>query len=87
MTRRISDKSFDATGDTMVPIEQASLHRLPPMPYAENELHPVISANTLGFHHDKHDQAYVDTLSKLLTGMELTTLSLKLIIAETVGNS
>jgi len=24
---------------------------LPPLPYADNELDPVISANTLGFHH------------------------------------
>ena len=40
---------------------------LPPLPYAENALDPVISANTLGFHHGKHHKAYVDkarTLAK-----------------------
>lgn len=67
-------------------IEQASLHRQRPLPYAENGPYPVISANRLAFHYDKHDSTYVDTLSKLLAGMELTTLSLERLIEETVGD-
>ena len=31
-------------------------------------LEPVISAQTLSFHHGKHLQAYVDNLNKLLPG-------------------
>ena len=33
-------------------------------------LEPVISAQTLSFHHGKHLQAYVDNLNKLLPGSE-----------------
>lgn len=40
------------------------------LPYKDNGLEPVISAQTLGFHYGKHLQAYVDNLNKLLTGSE-----------------
>ena len=42
------------------------------LPYAIEALEPVISAQTLSFHHGKHLQAYVDNLNKLLpdTGYE-----------------
>jgi superoxide dismutase, Fe-Mn family len=58
---------------------------LPPLPYAQNALDPVISANTIGFHYGKHHQGYVDTLNKLIAGTELAALSLEKIIAETAG--
>ena len=35
------------------------------LPYAMEALEPVISAQTLSFHHGKHLQAYVDNLNKL----------------------
>ena len=35
------------------------------LPYAMEALEPVISAQTLAFHHGKHLQAYVDNLNKL----------------------
>ena len=38
------------------------------LPYAPGALEPVISAQTLSFHHGKHLQAYVDNLNKLLPG-------------------
>ncbi len=38
------------------------------LPYAPTALEPVISAQTLSFHHGKHLQAYVDNLNKLLPG-------------------
>lgn len=62
-------------------------HTLPPLPYAENALDPVISANTLGFHYGKHHKTYVDNLNKLITGTELADLSLKEIIAATSGKA
>ncbi len=43
---------------------------LPPLPYDQSALQPVISANTLGFHHGKHHKTYVDTLNKLIAGTE-----------------
>ena len=37
-------------------------------PYEYDALEPVISKETMTFHHDKHHQAYVDTANKLLEG-------------------
>jgi Fe-Mn family superoxide dismutase len=39
---------------------------LPPLPYAENALEPVISAETLRLHHGAHHKAYIDKLNGLL---------------------
>jgi Fe-Mn family superoxide dismutase len=39
---------------------------LPRLPYAEDALAPVISAETLQLHHGKHHQLYVDKTNKLL---------------------
>jgi len=58
---------------------------LPPLPYASDALAPVISADTLGFHHGKHHQAYVDNLNKLAGGTPLAELSVEAIIRETAG--
>ncbi len=37
---------------------------LPPLPYAHDALEPVIDANTMSYHYDKHHQTYVDNLNK-----------------------
>ena len=66
-------------------IERATLHVLPPLPYAESALDPVISAKTIGFHYGKHHKGYVDTLNKLLAGTELANLSLEKLIADDRG--
>jgi superoxide dismutase, Fe-Mn family len=68
-------------------IETALPHVLPPLPYAENALDPVISANTIGFHHGKHHKGYVDTLDKLIAGTELASLPLEKLITETAGKA
>ena len=46
------------------------------LPYAMEALEPVISADTISFHHGKHLQAYVDNLNKLLPGSGFEGLSL-----------
>jgi Fe-Mn family superoxide dismutase len=58
---------------------------LPPLPYAENALEPVITAKTLSFHYGKHHKAYVDNLNKLITGTDYSDLSLEEIIKGTAG--
>ena len=68
-------------------IEKAALHVLPPLPYAENALDPVISTNTIGFHYGKHHKGYVDTLNKLIAGTALSNHSLEKLIAETAGKA
>lgn len=60
---------------------------LPPLPYADNSLAPVISAKTIGFHYGKHHKGYVDNLNKLVTGTEFADLSLEKIIAATAGQT
>ena len=50
------------------------------LPYQQEALDPVISAQTLSFHHGKHLQAYVDNLNKLLPGSEYEGMSLEDIV-------
>jgi Fe-Mn family superoxide dismutase len=45
---------------------QALHFELPPLPYPEDALAPVISAETLSLHHNKHQRKYVDTMNQLL---------------------
>ena len=65
----------------------ATPHVLPPLPYADNALDPVISAHTLSFHYGKHHKAYVDNLNKLIAGTPLAELSLEQVIAEVAGKA
>lgn len=53
------------------------------LPYAS--LEPVISDQTLSFHHGKHLQTYVDNLNKLIAGTEFEGKSLEEIIRSAKG--
>jgi Fe-Mn family superoxide dismutase len=68
-------------------IKSAAVYVLPPLPYAENALEPVISANTISFHYGKHHKGYVDNLNKLIAGTEFAGLPLEKIITETAGKA
>ncbi len=59
---------------------------LPPLPYADNALEPLISANTLSYHYGKHHKTYVDNLNKLVEGKDLAAMSLEDIIKKSAGN-
>ena len=50
------------------------------LPYAIDALSPIISSQTLEFHHGKHLQAYVDNLNKLIAGTVYEQLSLEELI-------
>jgi superoxide dismutase, Fe-Mn family len=56
---------------------------LPPLPYAENALEPVISGKTLSFHYGKHHKTYVETLNKLIVGTEFADMPLEDIVKAT----
>jgi superoxide dismutase, Fe-Mn family len=58
---------------------------LPPLPYADTALEPVITANTLSFHYGKHHRTYVDNLNNLVKGTDYESATLEKIIAETAG--
>ena len=55
------------------------------LPYPIDALEPVISAQTLTFHHGKHLQTYVDNLNKLIAGTEYESMSLEEIVAKSSG--
>ena len=41
---------------------------LPKLPYADDALAPVVSANTISFHHGKHHATYIKVLNELIAG-------------------
>ena len=55
------------------------------LPYAPDALEPVISRETLGFHHVKHLAGYVNNLNALLEGSPLAGLSLEEIVLKAEG--
>ena len=55
------------------------------LPYSENALEPVISKETIGFHHGKHLLTYVNNLNGLLEGSALADLSLEEIVLKSEG--
>ena len=55
------------------------------LPYALEALEPVISKQTLEFHHGKHLAAYVNNLNGLLEGSPLAGLSLEEIVLKADG--
>lgn len=55
------------------------------LPYAPNALEPVISQETIEYHHGKHLQTYVDNLNKLVVGTEFESMPLEQIAAKSQG--
>ena len=55
------------------------------LPYAPDALEPVISAQTLGFHHGKHLQGYVNNLNAALPGSPFEGLELEEIVRKASG--
>ncbi len=74
-----------ASAPTAATAAPAGPFTLPALPYADGALDPVISANTLGFHHGKHHRAYVDNLNKAIAGTVFAAMPLEKIIAATYG--
>ncbi len=60
---------------------------LPPLPWSENALDPVISAKTISFHYGKHHKTYVDNVNKMIAGTELADLPLEKIVSATAGKA
>ena len=60
---------------------------LPPLPYAEDALAPVISSQTIGFHYGKHHKTYVETLTKLIAGTDFEGQPLEAIVAAQAGKA
>lgn len=58
---------------------------LPSLPFEKNALEPVISAETLEYHHGKHHQAYVNNLNGLVEGKPEADMALEDIIMKAEG--
>jgi Fe-Mn family superoxide dismutase len=59
--------------------------QLPPLPWDEGALAPVISPRTVELHYGKHHRAYVNKLNELVAGTRFADMALELVIASTVG--
>ena len=55
------------------------------LPYEANALEPVISAATLGFHHGKHLQGYVNNLNAAIEGGGFENMELFDIVKKSAG--
>lgn len=55
------------------------------LPYAAEALEPVISRETIGFHHGKHLAAYVNNLNGLLSGSGFEDATLEEIVCKATG--
>jgi len=55
------------------------------LPYGPDALEPVISAQTLGFHHGKHLQGYVNNLNAALPGSPFEGMELEEIVRKADG--
>lgn len=55
------------------------------LPYAADALEPVISKETIGFHHGKHLQAYVNNLNAAIAETEWETQTLEEIVMKSEG--
>ena len=55
------------------------------LPYSPDALEPVISAETIAFHHGKHLQTYVNNLNALLPGSGFEEMTLEEIVSKSEG--
>ncbi len=60
---------------------------LPALPYAEDALAPVISAETISFHYGKHHQGYVNKLNAATEGTPNAELGLEDLIKKVHGQA
>lgn len=60
---------------------------LPPLPFADDALEPVITAKTLDFHYDKHHRGYLNNLNRLIKSTPYEKMSLEQIVRQTAQSS
>ena len=58
---------------------------LPRLPFAEDALAPIISAETLQLHHGKHHKKYIDTANQLLEKEHVTAHTLEELVRGSSG--
>jgi superoxide dismutase, Fe-Mn family len=80
--KRASAETLDTQG-----LKQAAAppFALPPLPYSESALEPIISAHTVHVHYHKHHRGYIDTLNGLVAATPFAALSLTKLVQATAG--
>ncbi len=63
------------------------MFNLPSLNYAKDALAPFMSERTVEFHHNKHHQAYIDNLNKLIAGTTFENMTLEDIIIQTASKA
>jgi Fe-Mn family superoxide dismutase len=58
-----------------------------PLPYSQDALAPTISADTMGFHYDKHYAGYVKKANELTKGMAFAGKTAEAVIQKTAGDA
>ena len=56
------------------------MFKLPDLPYAYDALEPVVSSETMKYHHDKHHAKYVETTNSLLAAARETPSDLESVV-------
>jgi Fe-Mn family superoxide dismutase len=59
---------------------------LPKLPYADDALAPVISANTISFHYGKHHATYIKVLNELIAGTPYEGLTMEEIVVRAASD-
>ena len=60
--------------------------QLPPLPWSENALDPVVSSRTIGLHYGKHHKTYVDKLNELVAGTPMADLPLEEVVKRSAAD-
>ena len=68
-----------------IPTAAVEKFRLPALPYGYDALAPAISEETLRFHHDKHQAAYVAKVNELTAGTPYESMTLEEIVCNSDG--
>ncbi|PIU49134.1 MAG: superoxide dismutase [Desulfobacterales bacterium CG07_land_8_20_14_0_80_52_14] len=91
MTRRYFLKTASGAacmilmGDLFHHVSAADVFTLPPLPYPEDALEPVISAKTMSIHYGRHYQGYLSNLNRLVVGKNYAEMALEKIVLTTAG--
>jgi Fe-Mn family superoxide dismutase len=83
----MATSSASATAPSSTSVPSAGPIALPPLPWAQNSLEPVISAKTIGFHYGKHHKTYVDTANRMIAGTDYADMTLEKLVGATAGKT
>lgn len=85
-TALVGSPSIGFTANSIVGANDVFPFSLPKLPYSPGALEPYITEKTLSFHYNKHHQAYIDNLNKLVAKTKYKKMDLENIILSSWEN-